>query len=186
MRTRLIFFDHDGGGYYTSAPDPHIVLRMKDAQDGAEPSAASVTLANLFRLSHIAEDAHAEYEKKAESILRANATLLEHAPFALGAMVGNALVRERGYVQMVVTGSPGSTIMLNAIRARFLPQRVVLHLDPAAPPQGLAKVNGTLRSLVEELTKADGEVKPNVRVCRDFTCGLLIYDVKELEGVLGV
>lgn len=172
-----------GGGYFTSAPDPHIVLRMKDAQDGAEPSAASVALANLLRLSHIAEDAHAEYAGKAEGVLRANAPLLEHAPFALGGMVGSAVVRERGYVQMVVVGPPRGR-MLEAIRGRFMPQRVVLHLDPRAPPRELAKVNGTLRSLVEEMDKAGGEVRPSVRVCKDFTCGLPIYDVGELDSVL--
>lgn len=42
-----------------SAPDPHVLLRMKDAQDGTEPSAAVVTLANLGRLAHVAEDARA-------------------------------------------------------------------------------------------------------------------------------
>lgn len=173
----------DGGGYFASAPDPHVLLRMKDTQDGAEPSAAAVTLANLGRLAHVAEDARAEYEEKAESVLRANAQMLESTPGALGAMVGNALVRARGYVQMVVTGPPQSA-MLSAVRARFMPQRVLIHLDPAAPPHGLAKVNGTLRSLVDGVTADGAGIRPNVRVCRNFTCGLPIYELGELENVL--
>ena len=55
-------------------------------QDGAEPSAASITLHNLQRLTHFAEDRHAEYREKAESILRSNSQLLEKAPFALATM----------------------------------------------------------------------------------------------------
>lgn len=157
---------------------------MKDAQDGAEPSAASVALANLARLAHLAEDAHAAYEQKAESILRANALVLKHAPYALGAMVGAALLRERGCVQVVVVGPRGASRMVEAVRRRFVPQRVLLHLDPEDPPRGLAKVNGTLRSLVEEVDRAGGEVRPHVRVCKDFTCGLPIYEVDELERVL--
>lgn len=27
-----LFFDHEGGGYFASAPDEHILVRMKDAQ----------------------------------------------------------------------------------------------------------------------------------------------------------
>ncbi|EPT05702.1 hypothetical protein FOMPIDRAFT_138440 [Fomitopsis schrenkii] len=179
-----LFFDEEGGGYFASAPDPHVLIRMKDAQDGAEPSAAAVTLANLGRLAHFAEDARAEYEEQAESVLRANAQMLEHTPGAVGAMVGNALVRSRGYVQVVVTGPPESA-MLRAVRARFMPQRVLIHLDPGAPPQGLAKVNGTLRSVVDEVTEGGEGVRPNVRVCRDFTCGLPIYELSELASALG-
>ena len=27
-----LFYDEDGGGYFASAPDEHILIRMKDAQ----------------------------------------------------------------------------------------------------------------------------------------------------------
>ncbi|TFY61305.1 hypothetical protein EVJ58_g4591 [Rhodofomes roseus] len=184
-----LFFDEDNGGYFTSAPDEHILIRMKDAQDGAEPSAASVTLANLYRLSHIAEDHHAEFAKKAASVLQSNAQLLEHAPFALGSMLANAMVHERGYVQMIVTESPAASPQspaLKTIRKRFMPHRVLIHFDPNAPPKKVAKANGTLRSLVEhpEEKPRDGDVRPNVRVCQDFTCGLPIYELSELESDL--
>ncbi|KAH9932269.1 Six-hairpin glycosidase-like protein [Fomitopsis serialis] len=184
-----LFFDKDGGGYYTSAPDPHILIRMKDAQDGAEPSAASVTLSNLYRLTHIAEDYHTEFAKKASSVLQSNAQLLEHAPFALGAMLANAMVHERGYVQMIVTESPTASpesSVLNTIRKRYMPHRVLIHFDPTAPPRELAKANGTLRSLVDDADKkaASGDMKPSVRVCKNFTCGLPVYDLTELESVL--
>ena len=60
----------------------------------------SITLYNLNRLSHFAEDRHAEYQEKAQSILRSNSQLLEHAPFALATMVSAAMVAERGYKQV--------------------------------------------------------------------------------------
>ena len=62
----------------------------------------SITLYNLHRLAHIAEDRHSEYQAKAESILRSNSQLLEHAPFALATMVGAALTAQRGYRQVRV------------------------------------------------------------------------------------
>ena len=95
-----LFYDKTGGGYFASAPDPHILVRMKDAQDGAEPSAVSVTLHNLQRLAHFAEDRHVEYQAKAQSILQANSQLLAQAPFALATMVSAAMLGEQGYKQV--------------------------------------------------------------------------------------
>ena len=75
-------------------------------QDGAEPSAVSVTLYNLNRLSHFAEDRHEDYQAKAQSVLRSNAQLLEHAPFALATMVSAVMVAQRGYKQVRIASSP--------------------------------------------------------------------------------
>lgn len=69
-------------------------------QDGAEPSAVSVTLANLQRLAHLAEDRHAEYNTKAKSILSSNGQLLTRAPFALASMVSAAMMADKGYMQV--------------------------------------------------------------------------------------
>ena len=115
-----LFFDRMGGGYFASAPDEHILVRMKDAQaslgvtfhgfnflradrlrqDGAEPSAVSVTLSNLQRLAHFAEDSHAAYNDKAKSILASNGQLLKQASHAMGTLVGNALMGGMGYKQV--------------------------------------------------------------------------------------
>ncbi|CCM05079.1 uncharacterized protein FIBRA_07286 [Fibroporia radiculosa] len=187
-----LFFDAEGCGYFASAPDEHILIRMKDAQDGAEPSAVSVTLSNLLRLSHFAEDRHKEYDEKAKSILASNAQLLGAAPYALAAMVSAAMCREKGYKQIILTESPASfpSPYLKAIRERFVPNRVLIHLDPANPPRKLAKVNGTLRSLLTDINtdrsgNADARsAQPNVRVCQNFTCGLPIRDMAELKAAL--
>lgn len=122
-----LFYDPEGGGYFVSAPDEHILIRMKDAQaspwclitllvfcphyvygfqDGAEPSAASVTLSNLQRLAHFAEDRHAAYTEKAQSIVSSNGQLLTKAPHALASMVAAALMAGRGYRQVRLTRLP--------------------------------------------------------------------------------
>ena len=61
-----------------------------------------------------------------------------------------------------------------------MPNRVLIHLDPSDPPVELAKVNATLRSLIEQ----GQDTRPNVRVCENFTCGLPIEDVEELKKIL--
>lgn len=75
------------------------------------------------------------------------------------------------------TGNPETTKFLNAIRQDFHPNRVLIRLDPKEPPRELAAFNGTLRALVDDLP----DEKPNVRLCENFTCGLPIYDPKELK-----
>ena len=74
-------------------------------------------------------------------------------------------------------GSPDTAAFLQAIRQAFAPNRVLVHLDPARPPRELAKLNGTLRALVDD----PNNTRPNVRLCENFTCGLPIYDPKDLK-----
>ncbi|KAH9948039.1 hypothetical protein B0H21DRAFT_735904 [Amylocystis lapponica] len=178
-----LFYDAQGGGYFASAPDAHILVRVKDAQDGAEPSAASVTLANLQRLAHVAEDRRAAYGAQARSVLAAHAQLLGAAPFVLGTMVGAALGAQRGGTQLVVTGPRGGAgPLVDVVRGAFVPGRVLVHLDPARPPSELAKVNATLRGLIGGLAGDGG--RASVRVCEGFRCGLPIEDAEELRAVL--
>ncbi|KAI0634762.1 hypothetical protein C8Q77DRAFT_1103957 [Trametes polyzona] len=176
-----LFYDPQDGGYFASAPDEHILIRMKDAQDGAEPSAVSITLSNLQRLAHFAEDRHMEYNEKAKSVLASNGQLLSRAPFALASMVSAAMMAEKGYMQFIHTGAPSGTPLLDLIRSVFIPNRVLIHLDPSNPPRELAKVNGSLRSLVEEIERMGSAPKENIRICENFTCGLPIEDVEELK-----
>ncbi len=85
-------------------------------QDGAEPSAVSITLANLQRLAHLAEDRHADYNAKAKSILSSNGQLLTRAPFALASMVSAAIMADKGYVQVrsrfMLSDVPRFTVVL--------------------------------------------------------------------------
>ncbi len=60
----------------------------------------SITLSNLQRLAHFAEDKHAAYEEKADSILASNGQLLKQAPHALASMVSAALMADKGYMQV--------------------------------------------------------------------------------------
>ncbi|KZT07968.1 uncharacterized protein LAESUDRAFT_698029 [Laetiporus sulphureus 93-53] len=187
-----LFYDKEGGGYFASAPDEYVLVRMKDAQDGAEPSAVSVTLSNLQRLAHFAEDKHKEYTEKAQSILTSNGQLLEAAPFALATIVSAAMARQKGYKQLILTEHPApnpASPFLQAIRARFIPNRVLMHFDPLSPPRALASVNATVKGLVEEIERKEeddmGKSKPNVKVCENFTCGLPITEVERLLAVLG-
>ena len=73
-----LFLCREQGGYFTSqAGDPEIVLRLKDDQDGAEPSSNSVSAMNLFRLGRILNSQ--QWTKQGEKI-GAVANITSHSP----------------------------------------------------------------------------------------------------------
>jgi uncharacterized protein YyaL (SSP411 family) len=91
------FYDQEQGGYFASAPDPHILIRLRDNQDGAEPAASSVTVHNLQRLSSYASANAEKYQEHATSTYRSNADMLKRAPYAFATTVAALLDNEQGY-----------------------------------------------------------------------------------------
>ncbi len=75
------FWDSDGGGFFlTAADDTQLPVRPKELYDGALPSANSVALVNLMRLSRITEN-H-EWEKRAREHALAFAGTVNSQPSA--------------------------------------------------------------------------------------------------------
>src|SRR5438552_5668200 len=81
-----LFFDEKNGGYFsTSGKDESVFLRMKDDNDGAEPSASSIAALNLLRLSQIRNDQ--SMSERARKTIGALATTLSHFPSAMPQML---------------------------------------------------------------------------------------------------
>jgi uncharacterized protein YyaL (SSP411 family) len=164
--------DEEHGGFFLSADDAEaLILRSKDAYDGALPSGNSVAAHVLLRLARITGSQ--EYEEEAERTLRAfpdaarapstHAWLLLALDFALGPSF-----------EIVIAGEPDAAdtrAMLAAFRERYLPHKVLL-LRPAdgAALARLAPFTGEMRSL-------DG--KATAYICRDFACQRPTTDTAE-------
>lgn len=201
-----LFWDETDGGYFTSAKNEHILLRQKDfqvrmcianypcsvcssnfcAQDGAEPSAVSITLSNLARLSHFDTSKNETWNQRISQTLKNIAPFIEGAPRALATSVAALMQQQAGYRQFIVVGSPSSPTVqsyLDIIRRRFIPNRILIHIDPESLPVALAERNEVVKDLVEDIQKrkaAGKTVEENVRLCEGFTCQL---PVSSLEGV---
>ncbi|KAF8524565.1 hypothetical protein BU17DRAFT_42830 [Hysterangium stoloniferum] len=184
-----LFWDEEGGGYFASpADDAHILVRLKDSQDGAEPSGLSVSLSNLYRLSSLIASEEYDLRSKAERTLSSQSQMILRAPHALGMMVAAAEMGSRGMKEVIVIGSSrekATKALLKYIRSRFVPNRSLILIDPDAPPSWLAKHNQVIRSLVDNLaskTTASMEL-PEARICERGVCGLPLRGI-ELELVL--
>ncbi|GHJ87715.1 hypothetical protein NliqN6_4117 [Naganishia liquefaciens] len=181
------FYDKEQGGYYASAPDPHILIRIRDNQDGAEPAASSVTLHNLQRLAAYASVNSERYKEYAISTYRSSADMLKRAPYAFATTVAALMDDSQGYREYIITGSSNDDFVKEARRiilaSTYIPNKVVMQIDPASLPLQLAKQNPVIQSLVDDMQKKP-EQRPSVRVCENGACHLPVFELEEVRTMI--
>jgi hypothetical protein len=162
-----LFWDEAGGGWFdTTGADPSVLLRLKEEYDGAEPAAGSVAVRNLIELLHLEPDAASA--ARVERTLARLAGRLETAGRVVPFMAANLSAWHRGLTQIVVVGTAGAAdtrALHREIAARYLPEALVLPLDPASP--GGRDLIAALPWL-SPLAMRDG--RATAYVCRQFTC----------------
>ena len=175
-----LFFDEKNGGYFSSSGrDESVFVRMKDDNDGAEPSASSIAARNLLRLSQIYDNP--KIAERAKKTIDAFATILLQFPSGMPQMlvaVENSLGKPR---QIVITGkkdSPETKALLKEVHRHFLPNTIVILADANEGQKYLGEKNEAIRamSLVEG--------KPAAYVCENFTCKAPVTDLKRLGELL--
>ncbi|XP_078794191.1 spermatogenesis-associated protein 20 isoform X3 [Oryzias latipes] len=108
LRQDSLFQDEQGGGYFCSDPkDDTILLQLKEDQDGAEPSANSVSASNLLRLSSFTGQDRTQTSLK---LLAAFSKKLTQVPISLPEMVRALMAHHHTLTQvlMFVDGDPQS------------------------------------------------------------------------------
>ncbi|CAK1596294.1 unnamed protein product [Parnassius mnemosyne] len=181
-----LFWDNENGGYFTcSTSDSTVVLRLKEDQDGAEPSGNSIACHNLQRLAAYADKSEApeggDVEREmARKLLIAFARRLNESPTALPEMMSALMFYNDSPTQVLIAGGcsdPRTLELLRVVRARLLPGRVLAVADPAADsPAGMSDI------LLSRILPS-GDV-PTAYVCRRYACSLPVTDVKQLESLL--
>lgn len=201
------FYDSEQGGYFASAPDPHILIRIRDNQDGAEPAASSVTLHNLQRLAAYDSVNSERYKEYAISTYRSNADMLKRAPYAFATTVAALMDDAQGYrevclststhslqanlalpgSQYIITGSPTDEFVKEArciiLALTYIPNKVIMQIDPASPPLELTKQNPVIQSLVDDMRK-NPEQRPSVRICENGACHLPVFELDEVRKMV--
>jgi uncharacterized protein YyaL (SSP411 family) len=122
------FYDPADGGFWQSPGDTqHLILRVKDDHDGAEPSGNSVAVLALLKLAAIT--GRREFKQAAEATLRLFAQRLENSPYALAFMLRAVDFWLDEPSRVVIAGEPGSTKAKELLRAAhtvYQPNKIVL------------------------------------------------------------
>jgi uncharacterized protein YyaL (SSP411 family) len=180
QREDELFRDGKDGGYFTtSGTDPNVLLRMKEADDTAEPSPNSITALNLLRIGYILDQDRARH--RAEETLTAFAKQLEAAPSSMPQMLVALSWSRSKAKQVVIAGKvddSATQAMLREVHRRFVPHEVVILADGSAGQQFFADR--------VEFMKSVGKIdnKPTAYVCENFVCQLPTTDVKTLANLL--
>jgi uncharacterized protein len=154
-----LFFDGEAGGFFSGEQDEHIVLRLKEYDDGAEPSANSVAALNLLRLA--LATGRDEFRDAAHSTLNAFGGALASQPNRAPALL-LALGFHLGAPKQIVIsgekGAAGTEALLRVVRSRFLPHKVLLLGEESRwPRRGGATVylceNFTCREPIESVAR---------------------------------
>lgn len=175
-----LFWDPKQGGYYTTTgSDPSIVLRTREAYDGAEPSPNSVAALNLLRLWQVT--GQQAWKDKADKTLSVFAPRLGQFPEAMPYMMAaldSSLAQHR---QIVIVGAPaaGDTHeLLRLVWQRYLPNRLLLLADGG---QGQRQLSRWL-PLLSSVTRKEG--RATAYICENYVCRLPTSDPQIVAKLL--
>jgi uncharacterized protein YyaL (SSP411 family) len=174
--------DEQGGFFFTGKSHESLIDRTKSAFDQAIPSGNAVATKTLLRLYHYT--GQNDYLQRAERVLNLFAQSMEQQPFGLGAMFNTLDFYLRKPQEIVMVGDPNAAdtqALLQTIHAQYLPNRILVQLDPQRLDADLGALP-LLRELMVGKTQVEG--KATVYVCHNFACSLPMTDADELARYL--
>ncbi|MFW9912485.1 MAG: thioredoxin domain-containing protein [Candidatus Thorarchaeota archaeon] len=175
------FWDTKNNAFFFTADDSEeLLVRQKDAYDGAIPSGNSVSMLNLIRLARLLGDE--EFEALSAQIPECFSNTIYRSPTGFSFMLTGLDYALGPSHEVVIAGGlyeEETQIILEALRSRFLPNTVVL-----------------LRS-DEETSKRLNDLAPfskfydrvneraTVHVCINHNCKLPTNDIGQMLKLLG-
>jgi uncharacterized protein YyaL (SSP411 family) len=174
-----LFADAKGGYFSTEEGAVDLLFRLKDDHDGAEPSANSVAAMNLARLARIFNQE--EFQNAAGRVVAAFQAALERMPAALPQMLAALDAALTEPVQIVLAGQrdlPDTAELLRVVRARYLPNKVVLLADGGEGQNWLAQHIEAIRLMVPVRGQSAAYV------CRNFACELPVTEASQFAELL--
>ncbi|CAI9163198.1 unnamed protein product [Rangifer tarandus platyrhynchus] len=175
-----LFWDSRGGGYFCSEAElgDGLPLRLKDDQDGAEPSANSVSAHNLLRLHGFT--GHKDWMDKCVCLLTAFSERMRRVPVALPEMVRALSAHQQTLKQIVICGDPqakDTKALLQCVHSIYIPNKVLILAD-GDPSSFLSRQLPFLNTL-QRL-----EDRATAYVCENQACSMPITEPCELRKLL--
>ena len=171
IRIHIFFAGH---GYFTAPEgDESIVIRLKEDQDGAEPSGNSVSCLNLLRLAAYTENS--DYKLKAGQVINAYKSTLEGFPVALPEMTCALIMLQNPPPQIIISGKDPKELIKTAQTA-LLPQKILLRADEKMKNSIFYQKLDILKSIPTQENKA--------YLCQNYACSEPVSNSEELKKLL--
>jgi uncharacterized protein len=130
------FYDSEGGGFWQSnSESSHLILRLKEDYDGAEPSGNSVAMLALQKLAGMCD--RGDYLAKVSQCMKAFAERMEQLPQAVPLMLLSLDFSLNPPRRIVIHGDRADPRVRDLIRAAhsvYQPNKVVLGTEGALDP----------------------------------------------------
>ncbi len=172
---RRLFADPAGGFFSTASDHESLIVRHREGNDGAIPSANAAAAHALARLS-----CHRDRDDLREESLRAlrawGRNIARHPRgFAKSLLVVDLLLE--GPVELAFVGpdDDGMAALRREVARRYLPNRIVGHHDPRSGSSDLPLLAG----------KGAVDGRAALYVCRDFACQRPVIDATSVDDALG-
>lgn len=168
------FWDEHHGGFYQIANSSEIVLvRNKEAHDGAYPSGNSVAALDLIRLARMT--GNTQFEEKAAQLIQAFSNDVARLPSAYVQLMVALDFALGPSSEVVIVGNPENeetAKMLKALESRYVPRKVVLFRQSNKAHDEIAN----LAKFTEFLVTTN--CKTTAYVCRNYVCDLPTNNVE--------
>ncbi|MHA3962181.1 MAG: thioredoxin domain-containing protein [Candidatus Thorarchaeota archaeon SMTZ1-45] len=173
--------DKEGGLFFTSNNSEELLVRKKDAYDGAMPSGNSVASLNLVRLARFL--GNSDLEEKAATTIRAFSGFFARAPSGFSMMLTALEFAQGQSYEIVIAGDPEKSDtqkLLSSIRAQYIPNKVIMLKGTEHQSKAITRLAPFTR-----FHDAVGG-KATAHVCIDYNCKLPTNDTKQLLKMLGI
>ena len=171
-----LFQDRDQGGFYTTAKTHEtLIMRAREGADGATPSGNAVATSALTRLSFHYD--RQDLREAAIAGIRAHGRQIARYPRAFAKSLAVVDLLAEGPIELALVGTandPGLEALQLAVRAVFLPHRVIASSDGTGTPSNHPLLAG--KGLVAG--------KSALYICRNFSCQRPIIDPQEVPEAL--
>ena len=162
------FGDDEGGAFFhTAHGHEELIVRTREGNDGAIPSANAVAARALARLSYHFD--REDFRSRASDTIQAYGRLIERAPRAFATSLAVVDFLLEGPLELVLAGTPGHDdhdALAAAVGRHYLPNRIVGHVASAEDAKGLPLCEG----------KGPVGGTAALFVCRNFTCKAPVTD----------
>jgi len=174
-KQNALFYDSKNGGFFSSTSEnKFVIFRMKEDQDGAEPSANSIATLNLLRLSEMIE--RDDFREKAQATMHFFGRILSETGAQLPQMFLALSFFKKKSKHVILTGQLNSAEMQalrKAIYSVYEPAKVLLHAT-----EQTAHLMSFLRTLPL------GSQQPTAYICIDYACQLPTSEPAKAKEIL--